>query len=388
MDEFERFAQMWRQYAGHHDETDSRELRQELLNCTVGPLEEVMYKTLGAKVDHLPEADLLDELRMLAMVKSRTEVQVEAHHAMENPNESTLTKGNTTYKIINPFVAEQHHQNQPALTKKSIADTTRSHNEMHDTEDLKADESTPDWSENFSSLMLIKMKIPSVPDITDLNLSCSTTTMTMERWRKPTNMPVDMYKGYEKPMTMYDDPGENNTTEVPEDTMDTMEPTQNRKSTGGLEHNLLLHKTNTALATHEVQTETDEPIGDNEADLDTNTPETDERALADTIKEVDRQSNGPSTIMGEVKNTTNQPRILDVEEEEDNPEEETDKIITTGKFKKQTNRAQIIDLESDNSEDETDESAHTPEEWVENDDALPTTPKTTPDDAVPSPPHE
>jgi hypothetical protein len=92
--------------------------------------------------------------------------------------------------------------------------------------------------------------------------------------------------------------------------------------------------------------------------------------------------------MGEVKNTTNQPRILDVEEEEDNPEEETDKIITTGKFKKQTNRAQIIDLESDNSEDETDESAHTPEEWVENDDALPTTPKTTPDDAVPSPPHE
>jgi hypothetical protein len=48
MDEFEMFAQMWRQYAGHHDETDSRELRQELLNCTVGPLEEVMYKTLGA----------------------------------------------------------------------------------------------------------------------------------------------------------------------------------------------------------------------------------------------------------------------------------------------------------------------------------------------------
>jgi hypothetical protein len=123
MEEFERFAQMWRQYAGHHDETDSRELRQELLYSTVGPLEEVMYKTLGAKVDPLPEADLLDELRMLAMVKSSTEVQVEAHHAMETPVESTLTNGNTTHKIINPFISEQHHQNQPALTKRSTADT-------------------------------------------------------------------------------------------------------------------------------------------------------------------------------------------------------------------------------------------------------------------------
>jgi hypothetical protein len=93
----------------------------------VGPLEEEMYKTLGAKVDYLPEADLLDELRTIAMVKSSTEVQAEAHHAMENPVVSTLTKGNTTYKIINPFIAEQHYQNQPALTKRSTADTaTRS----------------------------------------------------------------------------------------------------------------------------------------------------------------------------------------------------------------------------------------------------------------------
>jgi hypothetical protein len=91
--------------------------------------------------------------------------------------------------------------------------------------------------------------------------------------------------------------------------------------------------------------------------------------------------------MGEVKNPTNKPCIIDVEEEENNPEEETDKIIT-GKFKNPTNKAHIIDLESDSSEDETDESAYTPEEWVKHDDALPTTPKTTPDDAVPSPPRE
>ena len=44
-----------------------------------------------------------------------------------------------------------------------------------------------------------------------------------------------------------------------------------------------------------------------------------------------------------------------MEEEEENPEEETDKIITMGKFKKPTNRAHILDLESDSSEDETDD---------------------------------
>jgi hypothetical protein len=200
--------------------------------------------------------------------------------------------------------------------------------------------------------------------------------------------------------------------------METTEPTQNRKSTGGLEQNLLLHKTNTALASNEVQTVTDEPNEDDEAEPDTNTPEADERAIAATIKEVNRHSNGPFTIIGEVKNPTNQPHIIDAEEE-DNPEEETDKIITTGKFKKSTNqphvtneevednpveetdeitamgkfkisptRPHIIDVESDNSEDETDEPAHTPEEWVVQDDALPTTPRTTTDDAAPIPPHK
>jgi hypothetical protein len=36
-------------------------------------------------------------------------------------------------------------------------------------------------------------------------------------------------------MTMHDDPDEDISTEVTEDTMETTEPTQNRKSTGGLE---------------------------------------------------------------------------------------------------------------------------------------------------------
>ena len=103
VDEFEKFTQMWRQYAGHHDETDNRELRQELLNCTVGPLEKEMYETLGAKVDHLPVADLLDELRTLAMVKSSTEVQIKAHHAMENPVVPTLTQGKRHLQDHQPF---------------------------------------------------------------------------------------------------------------------------------------------------------------------------------------------------------------------------------------------------------------------------------------------
>ena len=70
-------------------------------------------------------------------------------------------------------------------------------------------------------------------------------------------MPVDISKGHVLPMTMHDDPDEDISTEVTEDTMETTEPTKNRKSTGGIEQNLLLHKTNTALASHEVQTETD-----------------------------------------------------------------------------------------------------------------------------------
>jgi hypothetical protein len=67
-DDFKTFIQKWSQYAGYRDEIDSRDLRQGLLNCAVGPLEDIMYDTLGAKVDTLSEADLLDELGKNATV--------------------------------------------------------------------------------------------------------------------------------------------------------------------------------------------------------------------------------------------------------------------------------------------------------------------------------
>jgi hypothetical protein len=65
--EFKTFTQQWSLYAGCHGGMDERELRQELLNCAVGPLDNVMYDTLGGKVDSLFETDLLDELETLAM---------------------------------------------------------------------------------------------------------------------------------------------------------------------------------------------------------------------------------------------------------------------------------------------------------------------------------
>ena len=73
-DEFKTFTQKWSLYAGCRDEIDGRELRQELLNCAVGPLEEMMYDTLGEHVDLLSEADLLDELGQIAIVRTGTEV--------------------------------------------------------------------------------------------------------------------------------------------------------------------------------------------------------------------------------------------------------------------------------------------------------------------------
>jgi hypothetical protein len=84
-DDFKTFTQKWSLYAGCRDEIDDRELRQDLLNCAVGPLEDMMYDTLGARVDSLSEADLLDELEKIATEKTGTEVQAEDHHAMKNP---------------------------------------------------------------------------------------------------------------------------------------------------------------------------------------------------------------------------------------------------------------------------------------------------------------
>jgi len=193
---------------------------------------------------------------------------------------------------------------------------------------------------------------------------------------------MDTSKDHELPMSMHEDPDDDNTTK---DTMEPMEPSQDRNCMGRPKQNPFPYKTNTALASHEVRT--DEPTEDDEADLDTNTPKTDVRDIPTATKEVDRQSNGTSNTVDKFKTLTNQPCIIDVEEEEDDPEKEINKIIT-GESKKHTNQACIIDLEDDSSEDETDESAHTPNEWFEHDDALPRTPKTTTEDAVPSPPHE
>jgi hypothetical protein len=213
-DEFETFTQKWSLYAGCRDEIDDRELRQELLNCAVGPLEDMMYNTLGAKVDSLSEADLLDELGKIATVETGTEVQAKDHRAMGNPVESTLAMENITNMVIDPPITEQHHQsliriqNQPAPVKRSTADTTnKPYNEGHDTEDytvkvtvpktmantnpdsvnsqrvmpyFKEDGSTPDWSENFSSLKLSKVVVPSVSNITEPDMP------TLKRVVQPT----------------------------------------------------------------------------------------------------------------------------------------------------------------------------------------------------------
>jgi hypothetical protein len=103
-----------------------------------------MYNTLGAKVDSLSEADLLDELGKIATVKTGTKVQAENHRAIDNPVESTLAMENITNMIINPPITKQHYQNQPAPAKRSIADTTNMfYNEGHDTEDYTGKVTVP-----------------------------------------------------------------------------------------------------------------------------------------------------------------------------------------------------------------------------------------------------
>jgi hypothetical protein len=147
------------------------------------------------------------------------------------------------------------------------------------------------------------------------------------------------------------------------------------------------------LALDGVQTETDEPDTDKEAtgaEPDDNTPKADEGAFAATIREVDKPSSEPLTIMSGFKKPTNQPHIIDVEDDDD-PVEETDKITTMGEFKIPPARPQIIDVESDNSKDESNEPAQTadiPDEWFEEDDVLLTTPRATTEEAAPIPPHE
>jgi hypothetical protein len=86
--EFEAFVQRWSLYAGCHGGMDERELQQQLLNCAVGPLEAVIYDTLGGKVDSLSETNLLEELEELAVAKTVSVVQAVDYPAMitmENP---------------------------------------------------------------------------------------------------------------------------------------------------------------------------------------------------------------------------------------------------------------------------------------------------------------
>jgi hypothetical protein len=93
-EEFETFAQKWGLYAGCNCERDARELRQQLLNCAVGPLEHIMYNALGSKLDTLSEVALMEELERLAVVKSIAEVQDVNYPAMVYM-ENTAKKPNT-----------------------------------------------------------------------------------------------------------------------------------------------------------------------------------------------------------------------------------------------------------------------------------------------------
>jgi hypothetical protein len=89
---------------------DERELQQELLNCAVGPLEDVMYDTLGGKVDSLSETDLLEELEKLATVKTVTVVQ-----AVDSPththDQPALAMGN----IVNMTIDHESYYHQAVL---------------------------------------------------------------------------------------------------------------------------------------------------------------------------------------------------------------------------------------------------------------------------------
>jgi hypothetical protein len=109
-DDFKTFTQQWSLYAGCRDGMDEMELRQELLNCAVGPLEDMMYNILGGKVDSVSETDLLDELEKLATVKTGTEVQAVDYPAM--------------ITMKNPVQQPTHTHDQPALAMGNIANMT------------------------------------------------------------------------------------------------------------------------------------------------------------------------------------------------------------------------------------------------------------------------
>ena len=113
--EFRRFTHQWNLYAESPGEIHERELRQELLNCAEGPFEDVMYDTLGTKVDSLSEADLLYELEILATLKTDTEGQAENQSVMINNTGSTQLQSKSSRNLMmqQPEVPEaQHPRNQ------------------------------------------------------------------------------------------------------------------------------------------------------------------------------------------------------------------------------------------------------------------------------------
>jgi hypothetical protein len=113
--EFKAFTQQWSLYAGCHGGMDERELRQQLLNCTVGPLEYVMYDTLGGKVDSLSETVLLEELEKLAMITMENPVQQTTAHSSptRTHHQPALAMGNIANMTTNPTITELCYQYPP-----------------------------------------------------------------------------------------------------------------------------------------------------------------------------------------------------------------------------------------------------------------------------------
>jgi hypothetical protein len=129
-------AQQWSLYAGCHGGMDERELRQQLLNCAVGPLEAVMYDALGSKVDTLSETNLMKKLEKLAVVKTVAVMQAVDYPAMiseENPVQQPTAHSSPAHRSpahSSPTHRSQAHSspthihNQPALAQRGIASMT------------------------------------------------------------------------------------------------------------------------------------------------------------------------------------------------------------------------------------------------------------------------
>ena len=73
---------------------DVGELRQQLLNCSDGALEDFMYDSLGSKVDTLSLTALFQQLEKLAVV----EVEETVYNAL-NSEDNTLSLTNLVGQI-------------------------------------------------------------------------------------------------------------------------------------------------------------------------------------------------------------------------------------------------------------------------------------------------